>query len=136
MESVDLYCLKKSHRTWATVAGVPGIACDRQLGHASATVGEATEFARLLAGSETGRTYYVDMESSLVDASLSAKAVRKLLDEAFAALETGGVTMLLASRNALEPAKLRGPKFGPSGVPEGVVIVGPFSGSKARQALR
>jgi hypothetical protein len=108
MEAVDYYGLRKTHRTWATAKGVPGVAIDLQLGHESPTAGEATAFARLLAGSETGRGSYVDMESALFDASLSAEAVRELLDEALARLTTSTSALVVVGED-------RGPQNGPRG---------------------
>ena len=108
MERVDLYALKKTHRTWAALKGVPGPAVDRQLGHASATVSETTELARFLAGSETGRGFYVDLGSELFDAGASARAVRELLDQAFGDVAEGASVLVARDRagpTVLEPAK-------------------------------
>lgn len=78
MKGVDVHALRKTHRSWAQARGVPPVLIDKQLGHADP--GEF-EVMRALAGSETGRKHYLDLESELFDAGRSAQAVRDLLDE-------------------------------------------------------
>ncbi|MGE0713043.1 MAG: hypothetical protein AB7N76_09660 [Planctomycetota bacterium] len=74
MEGVSLHAFRDTHETWARVAGVNPLFVDKQLGHAP------------IGGSATGRTYYLDVQADVVDASASAEAVRATLDRALAEL--------------------------------------------------
>jgi integrase len=87
MAGVDVYALRKTHRTWAELRGVPAVLIDKQLGHAGASTEGAGEFLRLLQGSETGRKHYLDMDLELFDASRSAHEVRTFLEEAISTVE-------------------------------------------------
>jgi hypothetical protein len=96
MEGLDVYSLRMTHRTWAEYKGVPAILIDKQLGHANNNAAGTDDFARMLAGSRTGRDHYLDVQSPLFDPSVSAKAVRELLDDALRRIG-GGRTLLLAT---------------------------------------
>jgi integrase len=103
-EGVDVYALRKTHRTWAELRGVPAIIIDKQLGHASAGTDGANEFLRLLQGSETGRKHYLDTDNTLFDASRSAHEVRAFLDETLAKLAQGPTVLLSAPAATLPGA--------------------------------
>lgn len=85
MAGVTLQSFRVTHRTWALAAGVPEVVIDKTLGHAAGAT-EPFDVLRSIAGSPTGRRYYTDLRSKLIDASRSAVAVRELLDEALAAV--------------------------------------------------
>ncbi|HBP19279.1 MAG TPA: hypothetical protein DEA08_16005 [Planctomycetes bacterium] len=101
---IDAASLRKTHGTWAEAKGVPGVAIDKQLGH-RAQVREADVF-RAIARSQTGRSHYLDLDSQLFDARLSARAVRELLDQAVAELEAVGTPLLFAGRSASRGSEL------------------------------
>jgi hypothetical protein len=113
-EGVDVYALRKTHRTWAELRGVPAIIIDKQLGHASAGTDGANEFLRLLQGSETGRKHYLDTDNELFDASRSAHEVRAFLDETLAKLAQGPSVLLppTAARGAPDAPEADGRRLG------------------------
>lgn len=87
MQGVDVHAFRKTHRTWAEAKGVPPILIDKQLGHTHSTIDHhSMEIMRVIAGSATGRRHYLDLRSTIFDASRSAEAVRQVLDEAENAL--------------------------------------------------
>jgi integrase len=81
MGRVDVHSLRKSHRTWAELLGVPVPFIDKQLGHSSFSC-DTSGIEKAVLGSRTGARHYFDMTSDMVRAGESAKAVRKRLDEA------------------------------------------------------
>ena len=96
----DLHSFRMTHRTWAEVlGGVPPAVIDKQLGHSGAQAERTLEIHRLLAGSQTGRRFYLDINSELLDATQSAEAVRKILDSAEAALRKEGSALLFPGQS-------------------------------------
>lgn len=94
MRGVDIHAFRKTHRTWAMASGVLPPAIDQQLGHATGAESEPFEILRIAAGSRTGRQHYLDAGSALFDPARSAEAVRKLFDEAMAAVVASGSLLL------------------------------------------
>jgi hypothetical protein len=68
MAGVTLHAFRDTHETWARAKGVNPLFVDKQVGHAPN------------GGSATGRRHYLDMGAQMVNARLSAAAVRATLD--------------------------------------------------------
>ena len=104
MKGVDQHCLRKTHRTWALMAGVPEILIDRQLGHTS----RGGDAALKAAWSLVGRSHYTDMNMLSGDARRSAEAVRKMLDRAEDELQEitarGETALVSSSKDGLRAA--------------------------------
>jgi len=99
MKGVDVYALRKTHRTWAELQGVPAILIDKQLGHSSVNTQGANEFVRALLGSDTGRKHYLDVALDLFDAGRSARAVRTLLDQALKSIHASASCLIGIGEN-------------------------------------
>lgn len=80
-ERLPLAAIRKTHYTWAAALGVPSPSIDVQVGHSTHDA-DAYSIVNALRGSRTGRTYYLDRESPLIEPQRSAQAVRDLLDDA------------------------------------------------------
>ena len=90
---VDLHSLRKTHRTWAEAQGVAPIVIDKQLGHRGDADG--SDLTRLLAGSRSGRHFYLDVDFARFDPRRSAEAVRAVLDEAERSVRAAGGLLVL-----------------------------------------
>ena len=86
MKGIDVHGFRKPHRCEAEAQGVPPAMIDKQMGHDGLRAQEAREDYRLIAGSKTGRKFYLDINSRLFDAGKSATAVRELLEEGMKAV--------------------------------------------------
>lgn len=117
MTGVDVYSLRKTHRTWAELQGVPAVLVDKQLGHSNMSMQGASEFMRALLGSNTGRKYYLDTKLELFDAGRSARAVRALLDEALRAVLSGESCLTVGRpAAAVQPCLTASPYLTPVGL--------------------
>lgn len=95
MSSVDVHAFRMTHRSWAEASGVPPVLIDKQLGHSSGRAAGSLDVLRAVAGSATGRKHYLDVGSSLFDATRSAQAVRELFDRALEAARKQVDTVLV-----------------------------------------
>lgn len=110
MQGVDVTAFRKTHRTWAEAQGVPAVLIDKQLGHCERSDATSADVLRQIAGSATGRRFYLDTRSAeLFDASRSAQAVRQLIDQALEAVSADpDRTALLVPVLAPVPRKAEG----------------------------
>jgi hypothetical protein len=97
LRGCDVHAIRKTHRTWAEVSGVPAAVIDAQIGHADAGhEGALGPLRALAAGSTTGRRFYLDLRSPIFEPRRSAEAVCGLLDAALAELADAPRARLLA----------------------------------------
>lgn len=81
MVGVTLHAFRHTHQTWARAQGVDQVLINLQVGwRVSAGANDGLDVVRV--ASTTGLTRYLDARSKLLDARLSAIAVRKVLDDA------------------------------------------------------